>query len=170
MSDWKSILGGIAPTIATALGGPMAGAATKFIASHLLGDENATEKDIEQFVLGANPEQLATIKQIDNNFKLKMKELDVDLERISVDNTKSARVMATKTSMWPQIILSALFVVGYFVVLIALALGLLSIPDNVKDVVVLLLGIMTRELPTIMQFWFGSSFGSKKKTDKLENK
>lgn len=170
MSDWKQILSGIAPTIATALGGPMAGAATKFIAGSLLGDENASEKQIEEFVLGANPEQLAVIKQIDNDFEVKMKELNVDLQRIAVDNTKSARDMATKTTLTPQMVLSVLFVGGYFVILFLLMSGHITIETAIKDTVLLLLGLLTREVPTIMQFWFGSSFGSKKKADKIENK
>lgn len=167
--SWKETLGALAPTLATALGGPLAGAATKFIAGKLLGDENADIQDIEAAVLGASPEQLANLKSLDNEFKLEMKKLDIDVIALSVDNTKSAREMA-KTNMWPQIILSALFVVGYFAILISLGFGLFSLDNSAKDTLILLLGIMTREMPTIMQFWFGSSFGSKNKTEQLRNK
>ena len=69
--DWKSTLSAIAPTIATALGGPLAGAATKFLASELLGDESASIESIESAILNASPEQLASIKKLDNDFKIK---------------------------------------------------------------------------------------------------
>ena len=164
--SWKETLGALAPTLATALGGPLAGAATKFIAGKLLGDESADLSDIEKAVLGASPEQLAQLKEIDNEFKIGMKKLDIDVIKISVDNTKSARDMA-KINMWPQIVLSAFFVVGYFSILISLGFGYFSLDTPAKDTLILLLGIMTREMPTIMQFWFGSSFGSKNKTEKL---
>ena len=170
MSDWKKILGGIAPTIATAMGGPMAGAAVKFLSNSLMGHNDATEDEIKDYLVSADPQQLANIKEIDNNFKAKMKELDVDIYKLNVENTKSARSMAEKTTMWPQIILSSIFVVGYFAILILLASGIFVIPEQIKDTLILLLGVMTREMPTIMQFWFGSSFGSKKKTEKYEVK
>lgn len=163
---WKDTLGVIAPTIATALGGPLAGAATKFLAGHLLGDENASSEDVESAILGASPEQLVKIKELDNAFKLEMKSLDIDVAKLSVDNTKSAREMA-KINMWPQIVLSALFVIGYFSILISLGFGFFTLDSAAKDTLILLLGIMTREMPTIMQFWFGSSFGSKSKTEKM---
>jgi len=163
---WKDTLGALAPTLATALGGPLAGAATKFIAGKLLGDEDKSIEDIESFVLGASPEKLAELKALDNQFTIEMKKLDINVMELSVDNTKSARELA-KINMWPQIVLSALFVVGYFAILISLGFGFFSLDSSAKDTLILLLGIMTREMPTIMQFWFGSSFGSKKKTEQL---
>jgi len=39
--------------------------------------------------------------------------------------------------------------------------------SDIKDTVILLIGLLTREVPTIMQFWFGSSSGSKDKTGKI---
>lgn len=167
--SWKDTLGALAPTIATALGGPLAGAATKFLANELLGDESADENQLEEFILGANPEQLSNIKKLDNDFKIEMKRLDIDVMALSVDNTKSAREMA-KINMWPQISLSVLFVVGYFSILIMMFTNFISPSESMKDPLLLLLGVMTRELPTIMQFWFGSSFGSKNKTEQLVNK
>lgn len=167
--SWKETLGALAPTLATALGGPLAGAATKFLSNKLLGDENADEEQLEQFILGANPEQLANIKQLDNDFKLEMKRLDIDVIALSVENTKSAREMA-KVNMWPQILLSILFVVGYFAILVMMFVDFISPSEAMKDPLLVLLGVMTREMPTIMQFWFGSSFGSKNKTEQLVNK
>ena len=89
--DWKSTLSAIAPTLATALGGPLAGAATKFLASELLGDESASVESIESAIVNASPEQLASIKKLDNDFKIKMKELDVDIFNLEVQDRDSAR-------------------------------------------------------------------------------
>jgi len=66
--SWKKTLASIAPTIATALGGPFAGAATKFLAGKFLGDENASEAELDQFISTANPETLLAIKSSDNYF------------------------------------------------------------------------------------------------------
>ena len=43
--DWKDVIGAVAPTIATALGGPLAGAAVKTLSNVLLGHEKGTESD-----------------------------------------------------------------------------------------------------------------------------
>lgn len=166
MADWKDIIAGVAPTIATAIGGPLAGAAVKFLGGELLGDEGAGEAKLEEFILGANPESLERLRNADNDFKVKMRELDIDVIELSVSNTKSAREMA-KVNMWPQILLSVLFVVGYFAILIMMFVDFISPSEAMKDPLLILLGVMTREMPTIMQFWFGSSFGSKRKTEKL---
>jgi hypothetical protein len=37
------------------------------------------------------------------------------------------------------------------------------------EAVTFMLGALFREIPTIMQFWFGSSSGSKEKSGALEN-
>jgi hypothetical protein len=49
----------------------------------------------------------------------------------------------------------------------ALLSGQVIIPPDIKDMVMTLLGIMTAAQAQIMNFWFGSSSGSKEKTSKL---
>ena len=46
MSNWKAIVGTVAPALATALGGPLAGVAVKAIADKVLGKPAATEADV----------------------------------------------------------------------------------------------------------------------------
>ena len=73
----KGVLGAVAPTIGTALGGPMGNMAMGMVAQ-ALGCKNET-KTIEKAVQDATPEQLSELKKIDNDFDVKMKELDIDL-------------------------------------------------------------------------------------------
>ena len=63
----------------------------------------------------------------------------------------------------PQIALSVLFITGYFAVLWMLLSGEIMIQENIRDVSIVLLGILAREVSSIMSFWFGSSSGSKDK-------
>lgn len=160
--SWKKVIANFAPTIATALGGPLAGTATKYLASHLLDDEDATEADIEKAILGASPEQLASIKKIDNEFALEMARLDVDVFRLEVADKDSARDLAKK-DMRPQIVLSTLFIVGYFAIVAILFSGAVTIDESIRDMSNILLGVLTANIPSIMGFWFGSSHGSKTK-------
>ena len=165
--DWKALVKNIAPTIGAALGGPAAGTAIKFVADKWLGDAEASEQQIAEAVLSASPDQLAELRRLDNDFRVRMRELDVDVFALSLADTQDARGMATKTSLGPQIALSLLFIGGYFALLFFLFSGRVQLDENLQQLGYILLGVMTGEVPRIMQFWFGSSQGSKDKDKKL---
>lgn len=165
MKDWKKVVGSIAPTIATALGGPLAGVATKFLADTVLG-KDASEEEIGDYIIGATPEQLAAIKKADQEFKAKMKELEIDVERLAVDDRKSARELF-KVNIWPQIILSTLFLLGYFLLIGLLFSGVVALEEGMRDVANVLLGGVTIGVPLILRFWFGGSLHDNEHMDKI---
>lgn len=162
MKDWKELVKKVAPTLGAALGGPMGGVATQFIVDKFLGGST----DIDAAMATLTPDKLAELKKLDQEFAAQMKKLDVDVFALEVQDVGNARDLA-KTDMRPHVALSALFIGGYFIILWAIITGRIEIMEGVKDMVLLLVGILTREVPTIMQFWFGSSFGSKKKDERL---
>jgi hypothetical protein len=160
--DWKKIVGTVAPGIATALGGPLAGLAVKAIGGALGLGEGASEEAVAAAVTGANPDQLLALRQADQAFKIKMRELGVDLERIAAADRASAREVA-KVNMLPHMILSAVYTVGYFMMLYFFMTGSVEISSSLKTEFSIVLGVMTAAQTMIMQFWFGSSSGSKEK-------
>jgi hypothetical protein len=163
--DWKKVVRSVAPTIGTAVGGPIGGVATKFIADALLGKPDATERDIEEAISNASPEMLAKLKRLDKEFETKMRELDIDVFALEVDDRKDARQMF-KVNIWPQITLSGIFVAGYFGVLYILLSGgaMASMKnDALFGVFTTIIGVLTAAIPQILGFWFGSSMGSKEK-------
>ena len=85
------IIGSVAPTIASALGGPLAGTAVGALSHALFGTPDKPQAEVEQAVASATPEQLLTIKQAEAEFAEKMKQLDVDLAKLAVDDRNSAR-------------------------------------------------------------------------------
>lgn len=162
-SDWKEVLAAVAPTLATALGGPLAGTAVAIIGRKLLGKDDATEDDIAAALQGADPVELLKLKDADSQFKKDMKALDVQ-------DRQSARKLAIDTSIAPQVILSVIYTAGYFWLMFMLISGDVTIPDAINGMVMALIGVMTAAQAQIMNFWFGSSSGSKQKTDKLGSK
>tara|TARA_R110000737_G_scaffold144670_1_gene174844 strand:+ start:630 stop:1124 length:495 start_codon:yes stop_codon:yes gene_type:complete len=160
--NWKKIVSNLAPTLATALGGPLAGTATKFLARELLGDADAKESDIDLALSNATPEQLYKLKDIDNDFAKEMAKLGVDVFALEVKDRHSARDLA-KLNMTPQIVLSAIFILGYFAIIGLLFSGTVVIDDSIRDMSNILLGVLTVNIPIIIAFWFGSSYGSKLK-------
>lgn len=165
----KSIVKAVAPTLGTALGGPAGGMAAKIISEKILGKPDASEAEIEDFLLTASPEQMLELKKLDAAFAVDMKKLDIDVFRIESDDKKSARSMFS-VNIWPQISLTALFTVGYFVVLIVLLTGSVAIPVDSQPVVNVVIGVLTAGMSTVLAFWFGSSVGSKEKNQMIETK
>lgn len=164
--DWKSIVRNVAPEIASFLGTPAAGVATKFLADQFLGDPKASEKDVASAIQNASPDQLLKLKQCDQDFKEKMASLNLDAQKLVIQDRDSARQLF-KVNIWPQIILSALFVIGYFS-LIGILIWMMSkdglqINVQILGILTTVLGVLTAAIPQIMQFWFGSSKGSKDK-------
>ena len=158
--DWKSIVGTVAPTLATALGGPLAGLAVQTIGSLFgLGDK-ADEQAVMAAVKGATPDDLLRLKGADADFKLKMAQLGVDLERIAADDRNSARQREVSTKDWIPGTLAIGVTVGFF--------GLLTFimfkapPAESKDLLNIMLGALGAAWASIVAYYFGSSAGSAK--------
>lgn len=163
MMDWKKIVGTVAPTIATALGGPMAGAAVKFLGGQFLGDESATEDQVSNFVKSANPDMLLQLKQADQEFQLQMQKLGVDVFEIEANDKKDAR-KANRDSLMPAILS------GVLTALVAGIVALLfwvAIPEGAQEVLLVLLGVVIKEWGGAMQYWFGTTRGSADKNAML---
>lgn len=161
------LLSSVAPSIATALGGPLAGLAVKSLSKALLGAEDFSEEAVIDAMATASPEQLAAVKKIDADFKVQMKSLDIDLERIAVDDRKSARTMQTETKDWIPRALAISVTLGYFgIIAYVLVSGL---PMNGSEVLLMLLGTLSAGWTGVMAFYFGSSSGSQKKDAMIHN-
>jgi hypothetical protein len=167
--DWKALVSVVAPTLGTALGGPLAGAATSAISTALLGKPTASDKELTKVLEQTNPDQLAALAAAEAQFTSRLKELDVDVFKLETADRQSARA-AAKDNLWPQIALSGLFLGGYFTLLVLLFTTDVKLDGTLNDLMLILAGILTREVPTIMQFWFGSSFGSKEKNKYMDKK
>lgn len=160
----KSLIGTVAPMLGTALGGPLGGLAGKMVQDALGVDsiEQATK------MLETDPDALLKLKEAEISFNTRMRELDIDLDKIHAEDRRSAREMAGKTTLLPQIVLGSIFIVGYFVMMGLFFSETLIIP--MSDAFYMLIGVMTAAVPQILAFFFGSSSGSKEKTYALAHK
>lgn len=164
--NWRALVGTVAPTLGAALGGPFGGMAGAAIAKAVLGKDKASEAEMATALATATPEQLLALKEADQKFAVQMKSLDVDVFRIETADVQSARSMYA-VNYWPQITITTLYITGYFVMTWCFITGRVSIPGEHKDMVTMLIGMLTTAIPSILGFWFGSSFGSREKTAAL---
>ena len=165
LSKIGGLLGQLAPTIATAIGGPIAGMAVKALAGALGLSQDASSEDVETALINATPEQLAAIKKVDADFKVQMKELDIDLERIAAGDRDSARNMQMHTNDWIPRAMAIMVTFGFFGILTWLLTK--GVPPTGSETLIYMLGALGTAWTGIVQFYFGSSAGSKAKTDAL---
>ncbi|HEV2349029.1 MAG TPA: hypothetical protein VG028_04185 [Terriglobia bacterium] len=166
----KSVLSSVAPSIATALGGPLAGLAVGSLSKALLGDpaagQGAPEK-IEDAVLNAsNPDVLLKLKQAENEFQLALAEHGVDLEKLAEADRASARQRQMALRDYTPTVL------GYLVVALTASLEayvlLRGLPAAIDPVIVgRILGTLDAALTLVLSYFFGSSAGSDRKTEIL---
>ena len=165
---WESILKTVAPVIGTAIGGPFGGMAAKALVSGLGGDENTTEDEMKKMVENASPETLLKLKEVETNFKTKMKELGIKEKDLAAKDRADARAMGIQTTLLPQMIISVIFISAFALILYTAFTGLGEMEETQKTIVNILLGILSAGVVQVMNFWFGSSSGSKEKdTPKL---
>ena len=109
MTDFVDILKTVAPGIATALGGPLAGLAVSAIGK-ALNLSDATQDTIKAAVAGATPEDMLKLKEAEQDFQVQMKKLDIDLVQIAAGDRDSARKMQIANKAWTPAVLSWLIV------------------------------------------------------------
>ena len=167
--NWKSLVGTVAPAIATALGGPLAGLAVRALSGALLGNEDGTEAEVAAALRGATPEDLLKLKQADNEFKLKMEELGVNLEKIAADDRDSARRREATVGGLTCPVLAFAIVVGFLVLVGWLvANGVSNLDAAGMGLVGTLVGYVSAKAEQVVSYYFGSSAGSAHKTKQLD--
>lgn len=65
--------------------------------------------------------------------------------------SQHARLLLTMTA---QVVLSALFIAGYFFLLWEFMRGNVKVPVDYKEMFIALLGVLTAGVGTILAFWF----------------
>ncbi len=164
--DWKELVKSVAPVLGTALGGPFGGMASRWLAGRLLGDENAGESALEAAISTASPDTFVRLRELDNEFRLEMKRIGLEEKQLEAGDRADARSLA-KVNMTPHMVISAIYVLAFALVLYVVFSGELTMTQMQERVMMYLLGILSAGLLQIMNFWFGSSSGSKEKTAKL---
>jgi hypothetical protein len=140
--------------------------ATKAISEALLGKPDGTEDELAAAVARATPDQLLALKKAENEFMLQMRELDIDLERISNEDRDSARNREIKTRDLTPKILAGFITTGYFGVLFYMLTHGLPTTGG-SEAMLVMLGTLGTAWGGVVAYYFGSSAGSKEKTEAM---
>jgi hypothetical protein len=178
MSAWTSALNVVktlAPTIATALGGPLAGGAVMALESvfGITAKPDASTDDrqatLAAAISGATPEQLAAMRAKDQDYALAMAQAgfkDTEtLASLAVQDRASARAMQISTKSWTAPFLALFVTLGFFGVLAVMMFY--QLPQATHDALMLMLGSLGTAWTGVIAYYFGSSAGSDRKTELL---
>jgi hypothetical protein len=163
MAGWKDVLGQVAPTIAQALGGPLAGGVVRKLAGVLLGNEKASETQVAEAVLKADPATFLKLKELEQEYAKFVLDHELNLEKLGVEDRDSARKREVAVKDWIPAVL-ALGLNGAFFSLMFLMFKQ-KIPAENRDAFTLLLGMLSGGVTSVLSYYFGSSSGSARKTE-----
>jgi hypothetical protein len=156
--DWLKT---IAPTIATALGGPLAGLAIEAVSKAIGIDPKDVQSTISEGKLSAD--QIMLLKQAEIQMAARAQEMGLDFAKLNVEDRKSARDMqvATKSYLPPTLAIGV--TLGFFGILGGLMYGQIQHAPQID----IMLGSLGTAWTGIIAFYFGSSAGSQAKDDLL---
>jgi hypothetical protein len=147
----KGVISAVAPTLGTALAGPLGGTAAQAI-SAVLGCKTDA-KAISTAMQNATPEQLAEIKKAELDFEAQMKQMDVDIFALETADVQDAR--KAHKGDWTPRIFGLLALIGF---LSYIFLVTIQPPDANSDTIVsLVLGYLGGLVSGISSFYFGAS-------------
>jgi hypothetical protein len=158
MNELLKLLGNIAPALASIVAGPAGGMAVSAI-SKALGVTDTVE---------------AVTKAISVDPEVALKLAQIDLDKIKADyaNTADARAMQV-TALNQSDVFSkrfTMYLTTFWSVAAAIYIGFITfsvIPDkNIRFADTILGFVLGTVLATMLNFWFGSSIGSKEKDKK----
>jgi len=153
--DFKALLAQVAPVIGTAIGGPFGALAGTAIKTVLGLPADSTEDATAQALAKATPEQLLALKQADNEFKLNMQKLGIDLAKIDAEDRASARQREMEVKDWTPRALAVGLTLGFFGLLGWLVAH--EPPAGSRDILNIMLGSLGTGWITMLAYYFGSS-------------
>lgn len=175
---WLDILPAIeklAPVIASAAGGPLAGTAVTALESALglnkpSGSTLESQQDaIAEAISGATPAQLLDLKKADQDFQVQMASLGFkdaeSLESLAFQDRDSARKLQEETKDITPKLLAWGVTGGFFTILFLILFH--KVPESSSQVFDILLGSLGTAWTAIVSFYFGSSATSQHQSSLL---
>jgi len=163
--DWTAILKSVAPTVATALLGPLGGVAVSAL-GNVLGVSEATQDKIGQAIKDSSltPEQLTGLKELELKYKAEEQERGFRYAELVFKDTDSARSMQVQTKSVIPPVLAILVTTGFFGIL---SFMLLNSAYKPTEPLLVMLGSLGTAWTGIIGFYFGSSASSRAKDETI---
>jgi hypothetical protein len=160
--DWLKT---IAPTIATALGGPLAGLAIEAVSKAIGIDPKDVQSTISEGKLSAD--QIMLLKQAEVAMAARAQEMGLDFAKLGNEDRKSARDMQMSTQSNIPPALAIMIVLAWATVQGFLLTNIID--PSMRELIARVLGTLDGALMLVLSFYFGSSSGSQAKDAMIHN-
>jgi hypothetical protein len=153
------LLSSLAPTIASAAGGPMASMAVRVAAKKLHLPDTTTANEIEDLI-EREPHKAVALKEADKEFADTIKAMEIDLESFKTEVEDRQHARETFANDWTPKAFSmlALALYGAYVMTVTL----LPHSEQSETVISLVLGQLSGILGTCSAFFYSSGQNGKK--------
>ena len=161
MDNLLTLLKATAPALATAVAGPLGGAAVSMIADKLGLDDKTVEGVTKALI--ADPEKLNKLKEMELEFaKIDAQDRDSARKR-EVEMAKADVHFITKN-------ITSLLAIGILTgsIVITMLVFFVDFPDSQENILIFVLGSLFSIATQVVSYYFGSSQGSKDKTKEIE--
>lgn len=166
--DWTATLKAIAPTVATALLGPLGGVAVSALGD-VLGVSEATQDKIADVIKSASltPEQIGKIKELELEYQENEKQRGFKYAELAFQDRDSARKAnvagGTQTHLfWLSVLLLSISLGCELAVLF------IGYPPETDPLVLgRVLGLMDAIAMLVLSYWYGTTNGSAQKSELL---
>lgn len=166
--DWLKTLKTVAPTVAAALAGPLAGEAAAALIGIVGG---AGQEDVRKAIEGGRltAEQISQLRQLELQFQENERERGFKYAELAFKDRDSARQAnvaggAQRALFWLSVLLLVLCLGTEVTVLVK------GLPQGTSELVVgRVLGLLDAIAMTVLAYWYGTSSSSAAKTELLAN-
>lgn len=160
--DWIKT---VAPTVATALGGPLAGLAVNAIGS-ALGWQDATKEKVVDMLQSSQMtgEQLSAIKSAELELKKHEQEQGFKFAELEFKDRDSARNREVQSKDNTNRILAFVIISAFLAMVGATLMGWTKAESVLAGT---LIGYLSAKAEQVLAYYFGSTSGSQRKTDLL---
>jgi hypothetical protein len=150
MNDLFNLLKGIAPTLATAVAGPLGGAAVSALAS--------------KFGVSDSVEAVAKAISGDPEAAAKLQELELEYAKLDAADRDSARKNEVALATSDQVPVLNKSVTPILAIIIVIAWGLIQyhllthvVPTEMREIIIRVLGTLDGALVMVLSYYFGAS-------------
>jgi len=163
--SFTDIVKTLAPTVASALGGPLAGAAVTALGG-ILGLTEPTQEKIAEAITGGRmtSEQIAQIKALELHYQNEEKERGFRYAELAFKDADSARQREMQVKDNVNMVLAYTIVGSFIAVIGATLLGYAKVESVLAGTLV---GYLSAKAEQVLAYYFGSSRSGDRKTELL---
>lgn len=161
--DWSTTLKTLAPTVASALLGPLGGIAVSAIGS-LLGVPDATQAKIADAFTAQQltPEQVGKLKELELEYQNNEKERDFKYSELEFKDVDSARAREVAVKDHTNEILAYVIIGAFIGVVVATLMGWTHAESVLAGT---LIGYLSAKAEQVLSYYFGSNKASARMTE-----